>query len=81
MRLSTIYAYHERIMILPKYKYNLLFLQQLIEDMLGMWVPNFNLEVLGDFKQDLPFGILEWDLEDCTLEVNFFDLIISINSD
>ena len=43
--------------------------------MIGIWVPvDGNPTAWGDFKQDLPFGILEWDLEERTTSINFLDL-------
>ena len=74
------YAYHERTVLLPKYSDNLLFLRRFIDDMIGIWVPNGDPTAWDDFKRDLPFGILEWDVIEPSKSVNFLDLTISINA-
>ena len=76
------YAYHERSTLLSKYKSNLPLYTRFIDDIFGIWVPdNDNPDAWEEFKQDLPFGILEWDVIERSKNVNFLDLTISINDD
>ena len=74
------YAYHERTTLLVKYKDNLPLMRRFIDDIFGIWVPSGNPNAWEEFERDLPFGILQWDLEKLTTTVNFLDLSISINA-
>ena len=54
------YAYHKRHMLLPKYANNLLMMKRYIDDIFGIWVPDDdNPNAWEEFKNDLPFGVLE----------------------
>ena len=76
------YAYHERQTLLPKYSNNLLMMKRYIDDIFGIWIPDDdNPKAWEEFKNDLPFGILEWDVVERSRKVDFLDLTISINAD
>ena len=47
--------------------------------MFGIWKPSNNPNTWKNFKEHLPFGILEWEVEERTTSANFLDLTISIN--
>ena len=47
--------------------------------MFGIWKPSDNPNAWENFKEHLPFGILEWEAEKRTTSANFLDLTISIN--
>ena len=49
--------------------------------MFGIWIPSDDLNAWKNFKEHLPSGILEWEVEERTTSVNFLDLTISINKD
>ena len=75
------FAYHERKKLLPKYKKNLLLFIRFSDDRFGIWVPSDDPNAWKIFKENLPFGILEWEVEEHTTSVNCLDLTISINED
>ena len=49
--------------------------------MFGIWKPSDDPNAWKNFKEHLPFGILEWEVEELTTSANFLDLTISINKD
>ena len=69
------YAYHEKKRLLTQYSNNL------IDDIFGFLVPNSDPDAWTNFKQDLPFGIITWKLEDQAPSVEFLDLTITTNAD
>ena len=69
-------------MILTKYANNLLMMKRYIDDIFGIWVPDDdNPKAWEEFKNDLPFGVLEWDVIERSRKVDFLDLTISINAE
>ena len=75
------YAYHDRNTLLPKHKKNLPFFQRFIDNMFSIWTTSDNLSAWKKFKENPPFSILEWEVEERTTSVNFLDLTIFINKD
>ena len=47
--------------------------------MFGIWIPSDDRNDWKNFKEHLLFGILEWEVEERRMSVNFLDLTISIN--
>ena len=47
--------------------------------MFGIWIPSDDPNAWKNFKKHLPFGILEWEVEERTTNAKFLDLTISIN--
>lgn len=69
------YAWHERTFIIPKYRQFLQYYKRYIDDKLI--ICNFNKATFEQFKKDLIFGGLNWDIQQVkALEVNFLDLTI-----
>ena len=52
-----------------------------IDDIFGIWFPDCYPEAWDEFKNDLPFGALEWEVIERTKKVDFLDLTISITDD
>ena len=75
------YTYHERKKLTPTYKKNLLLFKIFIDDMLGVCIPSDDPNAWKNFKENLLFVILEWEMEERTTSVNFLDLTIYINKD
>ena len=78
---ATIYfAVHENLTILPKYGLHLLLYKRFVDDIFGIWVPaDESPNNWANFKQDTNnFGILTWEFEEPSSEVNFLDLTIKI---
>ena len=49
--------------------------------MFSIWIPYDDPNAWKNFKENAPFGILEWEVEERTTSVNFIDLTIYINKD
>ena len=79
---ATMYFWtHEKDTLLPRYGNNLLLFDRYIDDMVGIWVDDGNPDSWDSFKRDTnTFGILTWEFEDLSSEVNFLDLTISIEN-
>ena len=78
---ATIYfAVHENTTLLPKYQRNLLVYRRFIDDIFGIWIPDAsNPSAWTSFQNDTNnFGILSWEFDALSHQVNFLDLTISI---
>ena len=47
--------------------------------MFGIWISSDDPNAWKNVKKNIPFDILELEVEECTASVNFLDLTISIN--
>ena len=78
---ATIYfAVHENTTLLPKYSRNLLVYRRFIDDIFGIWIPtDSHSSRWTAFQEDTnDFGILKWEFDELSPQVNFLDLTISI---
>jgi len=77
---ATIYFWtHEKDVLLPRYGNQLLLFDRYIDDMVGIWLDDGNPNSWKRFQQDTnTFGILTWEFEDLSSEVDFLDLTIRI---
>ena len=76
------YGVHESVCLLANFGQNLLYCGRFIDDMLGIWIPDDNNpNAWEEFKNSLPFGLLEWETSELSTSVDFLDLTISIGSD
>ena len=85
MLASIYFAYHERTLILPKYKQNIIFYKRFIDDVFCLW--NDDLEqtnlisnnTFANFQSDMNnFGKLKWEFEELTHKTTFLDLNITL---
>jgi hypothetical protein len=79
---TTSYGNHENQNILPRFAANLFYYKRYIDDILGIWLPDYDNESTYwlDFKSLLNcFGCLKWVVTDPSTSVNFLDLNISID--
>ena len=75
------YAYHEEHTILPRYKPYLCYYKRFIDDIFGIWTLQDGDDDTAwtDFCADLNrFGILTWEIQEPSHQVDFLDLTISI---
>ena len=80
---SIYFAYHEHTLILPKYKKQILFYKQFIDDVFYLWnkeIPTNSVSpTFEDFKTDMNnFGSLRWEFEELTNKKTFLDLNIQL---
>ena len=76
------YGVHESVCLLANFGQNLLYCGRFIDDMLGIWIPDDNNpNAWEEFKNSLPFGLLEWETSELSTSVDFLDLTISIGDD
>ena len=79
MRATIYFAVHEIQILIPKYKHHLLVFRRFIDNIFGIWTPLHDNNNWSLFKQDTNnFGILSWEFEELSNEVNFLDLTIKI---
>ena len=78
---ATLYfAYHEHHCLLPKYKLQLRYFKRFIDDLFVIWRWDGE-ETWSEFCADLNnFGILKWDINRPSMQVDFLDLTITINN-
>ena len=77
---STIYyAYHERTLLLEKYKNNIIYYKRFIDDIFLIWKPTIN-QTWKNFYNDLPFGKLTWATPSFGDTAIFLDLEINIKN-
>ena len=78
---TIFFAYFERKILLPKYKKNLLFYKQKIDNIFGVWVANpENPNAWNEFQNDLNnLSNLEWNTDELSGTVNFLDLTLWID--
>ena len=73
------YAIHEMGVLIPTYVNNLSLFLRFIDDIIGIWTGT-EAEWIA-FKNDANnFGILEWEFEEPSREINFLDLTIAIEN-
>ena len=65
--------------MITKYEKNLLFYKIFIDNMFGIWIRSYDPNAWEKSKENLPFSILIWEVEERMTSVNFLDLTISIN--
>ena len=82
---SIYFAYHERTIILNKYKDNLIFYKRFIDNVFCLWHENdeqlntTETTRLKNFKRDMNnFGKLKWEFEKLTLTTTFLDLNVTL---
>ncbi len=86
MNASLYFGYHERELILSKYKNNILFYKRFIDDVICLWLPSnsstkTSTAIFKDLQRDMnSFGKLKWIFEDLTTSTVFLDLQITIVS-
>ena len=80
------YAYHERQLLLQKYKHNIIFYRRFIDDVLCLWRPSPNNNTsttpltYDDFKNDMNnFGQLRWEFEPLSTSTTFLDLTVTLH--
>ena len=78
------YYWHEKHCLLPKYGNKIPFLRRFIDDMKGVVLvggdDGMTRQEWNEFKKDLAFGLLTWEVEEPSLSVNFLDLTIEIKN-
>lgn len=79
---ATIYfGYHEQHTLIPKYGQYLLYFKRYIDDIIGISVFDDS-STWEEFKAEVDnFGILTWEFEEPSTEVNFLDMTLSIVGD
>ena len=79
---TLFFGYHERNLLLPKYKNNIILYKQQIDDILLVWKPtSLNNEEWKSFKHDLnTCSSLNWETEDLSDRTHFLDLNIWIDN-
>ena len=81
---SLYFGFHERELILQKYKKNILFYKRFIDDVICLWIPSTSIDPNSDptYKQlqtDMnSFGHLQWEFEPLSTSTTFLDLHISL---
>ena len=86
MLATLYYGWHERTVILPEFKDNILFYRRFIDDVICIWKPttpvNANPNPLLQLKQRMnSFGKLRWEFTEPSDTAVFLDLEISISND
>jgi hypothetical protein len=80
MYATLYYAYHERTVIIPKYRDNLHYFKRFIDDIFGIWIPIPGGPTWEEFLVDLDkFGKLRWMADPPSDRAIFLDLEKTIN--
>ena len=77
------FAYYERIILLRKYKKNILFYVRQIDNIFGIWIDDEeNPNLWTEFQQDLNSTCkLEWNTTSLSKSVDFLDITIILDKE
>ena len=79
---SLYFAYHERKVILEKYKNQIIFYKRFIDDVFCLWNETnqqTNTQSFTNFQNNMNnFGLLRWEFEPLTTKTTFLDLTITL---